>query len=387
MKSCLKIPRILIPGEGFEKWAVIACDQFTSDTEYWKRVEKTVGDAPSTLRFILPEAYLGQDDEDAFEKIKASMYSALESGALFKLSRGLVLTRRATSAGVREGILCAIDLEEYTTGRGESSLIRSSEEVVPARLPARIALRKRVPLEFPHALVFYKDKKNKVQKLLKGEDLEKLYDFELMEHGGHIRGYFIPEDLSLSLVRLLYSRGEPCFAVADGNHSVAAAKAWWEELKETLTERERNTHPARFMLVELVNLYDEAVTFHPIHRLLKDVDPETFCDYFSRAVKCKRTGNVLYPALPAGAAGVQTCDELCESYVKANGGAIDYIHGKNELEALATGENVGIVLKALEKDDFFSQLEGGGNFPKKTFSVGEANDKRYYLEGREISYE
>ena len=387
MKSCLKIPRILLPEEGIEKWAVIACDQFTSDSGYWRRVAEYVGDAPSTLRFILPECYLGQDDEDVGERIAASMYHALESGALGKLTRGFLLTRRKTSAGVREGIIAAIDLEAYTMGGGETSLIRSSEEVVPARLGARVALRRRAPLEFPHAILFYNDKKGKVKKLLKGEDLEKLYDFDLMEGGGRIEGYFLPEDLSVSLSRALHTRSEPCFAVADGNHSVAAAKVFWEELKENLTERERASHPARYMLVELVNLYDDAVVFHPIHRLAKEVDAETFCDYFMRAVKCRREGNLLYPALPAGAAGVKKCDELCEEYIKQNGGQIDYIHGERELRALAAGDHVGIVLKTVEKDGFFAQLENGGNFPKKTFSVGEANEKRYYLEGREISYE
>lgn len=387
MKSCLKIPRILLPEEGFEKWAVIACDQFTSDSGYWRRVEEFTGDAPSTLRFILPECYLGQDDEDAVKKIVASMYHALESGALGKLTRGFLLTRRTVSTGVREGILAAIDLEAYTVGRGETSPVRSSEEVVPSRLGARIALRRRAPLEFPHAILFYNDKKGKVKKLLKGEDLEKLYDFDLMEGGGHIEGYFLPEDMSVALSRVIQTRSEPCLAVADGNHSVAAAKAYWEELKKKLTEREKNNHPARFMLVELVNLYDESIVFHPIHRLMKEVDADTFCDYFMRAVKCKREGNVLYPSLPKGAAGVQKCDGLCEEYLKQNGGVVDYIHGERELKALAGEDCVGIVLQTVEKDGFFAQLENGGNFPKKTFSVGEAKDKRYYLEGREISYE
>lgn len=389
MKSCLKVPRILLPQEGYEKWAVIACDQFTSDRGYWERVARYVGDEPSTLRFILPEALLGEDDEKAFEAVQKNMYAALERGDVCKLSRGCVLTKRTTSSGVREGIVCAIDLEAYTMGKGELSPIRSSEEVVSSRLQARIELRKRVPLEFPHAILFYQDKKGKVQKLLKGEELEKLYSFDLMEGGGHIEGYFLDEGLSLSLARAMMSRGEPSLAVADGNHSVAAAKAYWEELKTTLTERECATHPARYMLVELVNLYDDSVVFHPIHRLVKDVESEVFCDFFTRRLKgkCARKGNLLYPVFPKAADGVKLCDELCEEYCKQNGGAIDYIHGEKELEALAGEDCVGIVLKTIEKDDFFAQLKDGGNFPKKTFSVGEATEKRYYLEGREISYE
>lgn len=387
MKSCLKIPRILLPDSGFEKWAVIACDQFTYDRAYWQRVEAAVGDAPSTYRFILPEAFSGEDDEEAIANIKKSMYTALESGAVSKLARGVIYTVRTVGSHVREGIVCAIDLEAYTMHEGEASPIRSSAEVVPARLRARVALRKSVPLEFPHAILLYKDKKDKVNKLLRGEDLEKVYDFELMESGGKIKGYFVPEDLAASVVKAMQSRTEPSFAVADGNHSVAAAKVHWEELKKTLTEREIATHPARFMLVELVNLYSDAVTLYPVHRLVKNVEPEAFCDFFTRAVKCTRRGNVLYPALPAGAKGVKKCDELCEEFVRRNGGTIDFIQGEKELCALANDESVGVVLETIKKDDFFKQLEDGGLFPKKAFAIGEAREKRYYLEGREISYE
>ena len=169
---------------------------------------------------------------------------------------------------------------------------------------------------------------------------------------------------------------------------MAAAKAYWEEVKQTLTEEERRYHPARFTLVEFVNLYDEAIVFHPIHRLVKEVDAEAFCDYFTKSVKCRRAGNVLYPALPANAESVEKTDRLAEAFVRANGGKIDYIHGDENLAALAKEEDsVGISLKPIEKDGFFERLKGGGNFPKKTFSVGEDTEKRYYVEGREISYD
>lgn len=388
MKSCIRIPRILLPEEGFEKWAVIACDQFTSDRAYWERVKDGVGAEPSTLSFILPEAYLGENDEERISEIHENMYRALEEEWVSKLNRGLVLTERKLSTGIRRGIVAAIDLEAYTCNRGESSLIRSSEEVVPSRLPARVAVRRGAPLEFPHALLFYKDKKNRAVKKLLNEDLEALYDFKLMEGGGRLKGYFVPEYLAQDIIQDLYSRGEPCFAVADGNHSVAAAKAYWEEIKPTLGALEQANHPARFTLVELVNLYDEAVEFLPIHRLVKETDTEAFCDYFANRVKCRREGNVLIPLRSGSAEAVELTDSVIEEYVRINGGKIDYIHGDKELKEFARGEEcAGVLLKPIEKDGFFERLAGGGNFPKKTFSVGEGVEKRYYMEGREISYD
>ena len=387
MKSCLRIPRIFIPREGFETWAVIACDQFTSDRAYWERVARTVGDAPSTLRFILPEVYLGEEDESYIAQIHENMYRALEEEQVEKLTRGWILTERTTKAGVRRGIVAAIDLEQYTFEKGVVSPIRSSEEVVPSRLPARVAVRRGAPLEFPHAIIFYRDKRDKVLRRLEEEELEKLYDFDLMEGGGHITGYFIYEELAEEIAAMLQSKNEPSFAIADGNHSVAAAKAYWEEVKKGLTEDEQLSHPARFTLVELENIYDEAVIFHPIHRIVKGVEADALCDFFQKNAKCKREGNLLYPALASGAAAVAQVDTIIEEFVRQNGGTIDYIHGLKELKALAKEDSVGIVLKALDKDDFFDCLKGGKNFPKKTFSLGEGSEKRYYLEGREISYD
>lgn len=388
MKNCIRIPRILLPECGFEKWSVIACDQFTSDRAYWERVKETVGSEPSTLNFILPEVYLGEEDEVRIKEIHENMYRALEEESITKLARGFVFCERTTASGTRRGLVAAIDLEAYTCKRGEVSPIRSSEEVVVSRLPARVRLRRGAPLEFPHALIFYEDKKNRIVKTLLRENLEKLYDFRLMEGGGNLAGYFVPEYLAEEIAEELSPRSEPGFAVADGNHSVAAAKAYWEELKKTLSNGEKLYHPARFMLAELVNLYDDAVVFHPIHRLVKEIDTEAFCDFFSKSVKCKRQGNVLYPALPATAKTVETVDAIIEEFVRVNGGKIDYIHGEKELIAFANEEDAaGIMLRPIEKDGFFERLKNGDNFPKKTFSIGEGVEKRYYMEGREISYD
>ena len=388
MKNCLRIPRILLPREGFEKWAVIACDQFTSDREYWKRVERYVGDAPSTLNFILPEVYLGENDEERIAAIRENMYAALESDGLVKYNRGVIFTERTTREGVRRGIVASLDLEAYSCEPGVSAPIRSSEEVLKDRLPPRVAVRRASPLEFPHALVFYRDKKEKIVKGLLREELENLYDFDLMEGGGHVTGWFVPEYIAADVLQSMHAKGDPAFAVADGNHSVAAAKAHWEEVKAGLTEAEIRNHPARFMLAEFVNLFDPAVVFHPIHRLVKEVDREALCDFVTRNIRCKREGNLLYPALPASAESIRKVDALLEQFVRADGGSIDYIHGRRSLARLAEEEGcVGVVLSPLEKDDFFPYLKGGANFPKKAFSVGDGKSKRYYLEGREISYD
>lgn len=388
MRNCLKIPRMYLPREGFERWSVIACDQFTSDREYWKRVEEYVGDAPSTLNFILPEIYLGEADEERIAAVRENMYGALESDCMVKLNRGLILTERTTRTGTRRGIVAAIDLDAYSSVPGAEAPIRSSEEVVQGRLPPRVAMRRGMPLEFPHAIVFYRDKKEKIVKGLLREELEQVYDFDLCEGGGHLTGKFIPEYIAADVLQAMQGKGDPLFAVADGNHSVAAAKAYWEELKSSLHETELRSHPARFMLVELVNLYDPAVVFYPIHRLLKEVDAQAFCDFFSKEVPCRREGNVLYPKLLAGGAGVAKTDELIERFLRANGGKVDYIHGDRELMRHAQAEDcAGVALQPIAKEDFFPALKGGVNFPKKTFSIGEGKEKRYYLEGREISYD
>lgn len=389
MKNCLRIPRVLLPDEGFEQWAVIACDQYTSDRGYWERVAKTVSDAPSSLHMILPEVYLGEDDEARIKEIHDNMYTALEDGWVHKLDRGLVLTERTTSSGTRRGILVCIDLEEYSYEAGADTMVRATEAVVPERLPPRVAVRRGAVLEFPHAMVFYRDKKEKLMRSLSEEDLELLYDFDLMEGGGHIKGYFIPEYIAIDVVQELQRYATPAFAVADGNHSIAAAKALWNEIKPSLSEAECRNHPARFAMVEMVNLYDETIVFHPIHRLMKDVDTEAFCDFFMRAVKCERRGKVLFPRAGDGADCVKKTDDAIATYLTSNEGAVDYVHGNEMINGtVPVGEDcVMIAMQGIEKDDVFTVLKKGKRFPRKTFSLGEAKEKRYYLEGREISYD
>lgn len=388
MRNCIRIPRILLPEQGFEKWAVIASDQFNLDRAYWERVKRSVGESPSTLNFILPEVILGEEDEERIQEIRENMYRALEEEQLTKLNRGFVLCERTTKSGMRRGIVAAIDLEAYTYKRGEISPVRASEEISPGRLTAHINARRGAPLEFAHAVVFYRDKKNRVMSELLCEDLEKLYDFELMEHGGRLRGFFVPEYIAADIIPDLHFKTDPSFAVADGSYAVAAAKAYWEEVKATLSKREIRNHPARFTLVELVNLYDDAVAFRPVHRLVREIDTEAFCDFFMKSVKCRREGNVLYPKLAREAESVGKADAIIEEFVRVNGGRIEYIQGEKKLAALANTEDAaGIVLLSIEKDELFERLKNGGVLPKKSFSVGDETERRYYMEGREISYD
>lgn len=388
MKNCIRIPRILLPRTEERYWSVVACDENPSDRAFWEQLSAEVGDRPSTLRFVLPEAYLGEEDEERMQEIFLSMRNAMCDEWMYKLDRGMILVERTCRSGVRRGILTCIDLEDYAYESGVNATVRSSQAVDKASLAVRTAIRRGATLEFPHALVCYKDKKDKIMRELMEEELEQLYDFDLLSGGGRLTGYFIPEYIAEDVANELHTRTQPCFAVADGNCSLAAAKTYWEELKGTLSERERRTHPARFALVEFVNLYDSAVTFHPVHRLIKGVDVAAFCDYFTKKVKCKRKENVLMPALAGGRVAVEKTDEIIRQYLHANAGTVEYVLGEERLRELSQREDcVGIFLAAMEKEDLFAQLKGAKNLPKKTFSVGEATEKRYYMEGREISYD
>ena len=382
MRSCLRIPRILIPRDGKTEWSVIASDRYPQEA-YWERIGTRVGDSPSTLRFILPEIFRADADEDRLKLLRENMYAALEEDWIVKLTRGFVLTERVLPSGVRRGIVAAIDLEAYSSEHGERTPVRAAMEIDRASMKAYLQQRKTASLEFPHAVVLYRDKRDKVMRGLYKEDLEQLYDFELMEGGGRIRGLFIPDYIAHDVALELQSRSD-CFAVVEGNDSVAAAKAHWETLKPTISEAERLNHPARFTLVELVNVYSEAVELQCVHRAVKGVEPEAFCDFLMRNMRCKRRGNVIYPELPTTAANAIKIDELIERFIRANTGKIEYVQSEEALLARAADDCAGVVMKPVDRDGFFDEIVSGRSFPKRTLALNEA---RYYLEGREISYD
>lgn len=381
MKGCLRIPRIYIPRKEFEKWAVPAPERIGHAAR--EELAAVIRDAPSALPYLLPE----NEGEEAAKEIAESMFFALEDEWMEKLQRGPILVERVLKNGVRHGILAAIDLECYTHVRGETAPIVPAQAGDETLKRAYLALREEAPLEFPHAVVFYRDKKQKIVQRILEEELELLYDFALPLGGGRIRGYFVPEPFASWALDEMHTRAEPCFAVAEGVEEIDAAKDRWENLKPALEEGELKSHPARFALVELQNLYDEGVEIFPVHRLVTETDAEALTDYISRNIKCKRQANILTLA-PKGGEAAAACERILEEYIRQNGGKISYVYGSSELIARAkAGDTVGILLNTMEKEDIFSAIKGGKPLPKRTFSVGRAHEGRYLLEGREIGYD
>ena len=387
----LHMPKILLPVDGTDmhKWAVNACDQFTSDYNYWQEVEKTVSGYPSTFNLIFPEIYLKDKPEERIKKINSTMQEYLDSGVFKCVEGGFILVERTTESGTRTGILLAIDLEDYSFIQSDNAVIRSTEATVPERIPPRVEIRKDAPVELPHVMLLYNDEQNCV---LNGVERGKvLYDFDLQMNGGHVKGTFIQNSLKVAQNLLsLKDKSGMLFAVGDGNHSLAAAKTCWENLKKTLSEEEIKTHPARYALCEAVNIYDPALTFEPIHRLIKCENAHKFSSEFKTfgdkkayiVVNGKKSEIPFSSNIPQG---IRELDDCISRFLKANGGEVDYIHGEAELIDFTQDEScVGILLPAIAKTDFFNLIVEGGNLPRKTFSMGEGNEKRYYIEAKKI---
>lgn len=384
MKSCIRVPRVFLPRENFENWAVVACDRFAHDPSYWERVARKVSDAPSVLSCILPDEFTEDDEEIRIKQIRENMFEHLESGVLERLNRGMILVARSTSSGVRRGILANIDLEEFSPLGEKSAVIRASTDTIPSLVERRLHVRRASVLEFPHTVLLYRDKKDKIFRSL-DDDLELLYEIELLERGGKISAYFIPDVDAEYLAHDLMGHADPCFVVADGNHSLAGAKAHWEEIKKTISASEARNHPARFMLVEFVNGLDDAVSFHPVHRLIKEIEPEVFCDFYSRKIKCKREGNLLFPLL-SDAESYQKSEAVIRDYLKQNYGKVEY-RTERPSELLQADDCAVVALPAVEKQELFAAAKSGERYPAKTFQLGGEEDARYSFEGREISYD
>lgn len=395
--DAIKIPEILLPANAdMTRWAVNACDQFTSDEAYWQELDSYIGDKPSALRLIYPENYLKDNPEKRIEKINANMRKYLKEGVFKKICGGFILVERKTESGTRTGVVIAIDLEAYDFAKGSKALIRSTEATILERIPPRVAIRENAPIELPHVMLLYDDRAGEVLKTVRRGKV--LYDFDLNMDGGHVKGTYVEnaEEVTQAFYRVAdgdkYGNGEiMLFAVGDGNHSLATAKTCWEKLKPTLSEEQRATHPARFALVEAVNIYDPALNFEPIHRLLKTDKAELFVNGLRQSVsgggnkaKVVVSGVEAEIAFPDDVPdGIRKLDAYIAQFISQNGGEVDYIHGDGELKSFSS-LGAGVILPPINKEDFFRLIVTGGNLPRKTFSMGEGNEKRYYIEAKSI---
>ena len=419
MKNYVYPADIYLPaldGEKGTKWATVACDQYTSEREYWEAVEAYVGDAPSTLRLMLPEAYLEREDEE-IPKINARMREYLDAEILRRHENTMIYLERTQSDGrVRRGIVCAIDLEDYDYTRGSVTPTRATEGTVLERIPPRVAIRRGADLEMPHIMILIDDPdKTVIEPIAKrAGKLSLAYDFDLWANSGHVRGYFLGGDecgeinsalgalCADGVMREKYGVDAPAllFAIGDGNHSLASAKSLYEEIKAEIGEEAAKNHPARFALCEIVNLHDEALEFEPIYRVVFGVDIEEFKRELSSYVSslCGDAAEQKFTLVWAGGEEemtvkspkaqltVGTIQDFLDGYVKSHPSVVvDYIHGIESTRAIASGENaIGILFEGMGKNELFKTVICDGALPRKTFSMGHAADKRFYIECRKI---
>ncbi len=394
-------------------WACVACDQYTSQPEYWHAAEAIAQDKPSALRLVLPEIYLNQA-QARVPAIHQAMRDALASGALTEaVHDGFILVERVTESGTHTGLLALIDLEGYDYREGSQTPARATEGTILSRIPPRLLVRRGAALELSHVLLLIDDPQLTVIAPLfaRRDRLHKLYDFPLMLGGGHLRGYAVTEGSDIAGVfaalRALRSRtaGGMLYAVGDGNHSLATAKATWEEIKPSVPEAERDTHPARYAMVELQNIHSEALVFEPIHRVLFGIDGDDLLPLFQAWAAGKgwtladgpegHRVSVVYEGKevtlsidgsgqPLAVGALQAfLDELLPAHPEAS---LDYVHGEEAARALAAREKtVAFLLPAMPKGMLFPAVEALGSLPRKTFSMGEAHEKRYYMEARKLT--
>ncbi|MDR3293546.1 MAG: DUF1015 domain-containing protein [Clostridiales bacterium] len=437
----IKIPEILLPKKGtdYSKWSAIACDQFTSEKSYWDDVAEITRGAHSTYHITFPEVFLGGDEGERIRSINAEMERYIREDFFERITDSFILTERTTKYTdvPRYGLVLSVDLDAYDFKPFNKAYIKATEGTILERLPVRIKIRENASLELPHILLLIDDRKKSVIEPLKTDkkSLEILYDFDLMKEGGHIKGYRVTnaEEVIQTIYALLdrdtltekYGSAESnfLFAVGDGNHSLATAKACWETLKKSLSAEEQKNHPARYALVELMNLYDDALKFEPIHRVifnadsdflegLKKVGKDGIETGFEGVKKTENGGieadlNGLKKTVKSGAGKVTAFDKersytisvsshsaeaikeiqsYIDTYSKTHPNFVaDYIHGEAHLkEIVKTQGGLGILMPSIQKSELFPYVVRQGVLPKKAFSMGEAEEKRYYLEAKKI---
>ena len=413
-----KRANILLPKNiDMTKWSVVACDQYTSEMDYWNEVEKIVGTSPSTLRITLPEIFLEDSDvNERISKINDTMKEYLDEDLFYELKDSMIYLERTQADGrVREGLMGMVDLEDYSYEKGSQTLIRATEKTVIERIPPRLKVRENALLELPHIMILIDDEKKKIIEDLKNEvtDSDVVYDFDLMENGGHIKGYKLNNNSMTKVEEGLEAlcdkeyfekkynvkdKGILLFAMGDGNHSLATAKANYENLKKTMTPDEYLNHPSRYALVELVNLHSEALEFEPIHRVIFDTNVNKLIEELYKYYDINEEGNgqyfelvtkdidkKLYISNPKSNIAVGSIQMFLDEYLKDNKGKLDYIHGDETTKNMGMEENnVAILFEAMPKEELFRTVILDGALPRKTFSMGHSYDKRYYLEARKI---
>lgn len=387
----IKTPEILLPKDylDYNKWAVIACDQFTSEKDYWYTLKKKVDNVPSTYHMILPEAFLDEDTDHKIAEVNDNMELYLRSNIFDRYEGFILVNRKTPHVEKRLGLVLAVDLEAYEHEEGKEGLIRSTEATVKERIPPRMHIREHASLELPHVQLLVDDKEGIIDDLYKQKDnYKKLYDFDLNMDGGHLEGYLIEE--TRDVIRAFETIESPVkMIVGDGNHSLAAAKAHWENVKE---ETQEMNHPARYALVEVISLYDEGLTVEPIHRIIYDADENLLQSL--QKLEGKNTLSVFHEGktntiqisdnpFEAVRQIQDTLDEYLMTHIEAS---IDFVHGLSSLKRL-TGEHkhaFGIVMPKVEREALFPYIKANGPLPRKSFSLGEAKEKRYYMEARII---
>lgn len=418
MSTAFKPADILLPDNtDMNKWAVIACDQYTSEPQYWENLNSYVNGEKSTLNLILPEVYLENPDvSERIENIHKTMNDYLESGTFKEYKNSMIYLERVQSNGIlRCGVIGMIDLEEYDFSKGSTSQVRATEATVIERIPPRIKVREGAPLELPHIMILIDDENKSAIEPISGKkaEMEELYNFDLNCNGGHVSGWLMNENMITDFQSALDKLGDTdtfrakygcddvlLYAMGDGNHSLATAKTYYENLKKAEPDKDFSNHPARYALVEIVNLHSPALDFEAIHRIVSDTDTEKLIDAMTETLglsdeKSEQsftyvTGNTehtFYIHNKTSNLTVGSLQNFLDAYLKENGGKIDYIHGTDTLKKLVadTDGSVGFILPDMDKSELFPTVIKDGALPRKTFSMGHAEDKRFYIECRKIS--
>lgn len=400
-KKTILCPNLLLPKKAVDlsRWAVVACDQFTSQPSYWTELKTYIDEMPSTYHLILPEVYLEHMDKDTIDRINRNMEAYIADDVLEDIGPSMMLIERKTNLHQKRlGLMFAIDLEDYDYTPGSKPLIRTTEKTIIERIPPRMKIREKAPLELSHVMLLMDDSQSRIIESLyeRRHEFKKRYDFALNMLGGHLRGYQIPEDASIikRFYDLVDEKDPMLFVVGDGNHSLATAKAHWEKLKPTLSSDEKEHHPARYTLVEVVNIHDKGLEFEGIHRVLFNAKESFLCELFHAVDKEEETwvytkdiGMTPFYIPKSTAEAYEQVQGFIDNYLLHHPEVtIDYIHGEEELKDICNTHpnSIGIKMPTLDRKDLFPFILTGKILPRKSFSMGSATAKRYYLESRWI---